>query len=318
MVTSASSATAIEFRGLSRHFGATRAVDNVSLAIAAGSVCGFVGPNGAGKTTAMRILATLDLPTHGDALIHGMSVVLDADRVRPLVGFMPDSYGVYKNVRCHEYLDFFARAYGLVGRERERRVRQIMEFTGVDQIREKQMTALSKGMRQRLCLGRALIHDPKVLILDEPAAGLDPRARRELKDMVGELAGQGKTLLISSHILAELAEMVTEICIIEQGRLRAHGRVDEIQRHVAPDQTIRVRLLDDPSRLVAWLENKPQILETQRESDHVILRVPQNDDAGNASLLREMIEEGFQIAEFTVQQKSLEDVFMHVTDGVVQ
>ncbi len=318
MVDPTSTATAIEFRGLSRHFGATRAVDNVSLAIEAGSVCGFVGPNGAGKTTAMRILSTLDLPTHGDALIDGMSVVLDADRVRPLVGFMPDSYGVYKNVRCHEYLDFFARAYGLVGRERERRVRQIMEFTGVAQIREKQMTALSKGMRQRLCLGRALIHDPKVLILDEPAAGLDPRARRELKDMVGELASQGKTLLISSHILAELAEMVTEICIIEQGRLRAHGRVDEIQRHVAPDQTIRVRLLDDPARLVTWLENRPAILEAQQESDHVRLRVPQGDDAENASLLREMIEQGFQVVEFTVQQKSLEDVFMHVTDGVVQ
>ncbi len=309
---------AIELRHLSRHFGTTRAVDDVSLSISPGSVCGFVGPNGAGKTTAMRILATLDDPTSGDALVQGMSVVLDADHVRHLVGFMPDQYGVYKNVRCVEYLDFFARAYGLVGREREARVRRIMEFTGVDKLAEKQMTALSKGMRQRLCLGRALIHDPAVLILDEPAAGLDPRARLELRDMVGELAAAGKTLLISSHILSELAEMVDEICIIEQGRLLASGNIAEIQRRIAPHQIVAVRPNARRDEVMQWLEQHPDVVAVAEENSHLVVDYRSSQEEDCADLLRQLIEHGFPILEFTLKRRSLEDVFLHVTDGIVQ
>src|SRR5512137_1677229 len=163
----------IELRRLHRYFGRTRAVDDVSFEVSSGTVFGYIGPNGAGKTTSMRILATLDLPTYGDALVDGFSVVNDPDRVRRRLGFMPDSFGTYPNVNCFEYLDFFARAYGLAGRERWHAVRRTMGFTGLDKLAEKPIRGLSKGMKQRLCLGRAMIHNPSVLILDEPAAGLD-------------------------------------------------------------------------------------------------------------------------------------------------
>ncbi len=174
----------IAFRRLFRFFGSTRAVDDVSFEVHRGEVCGYIGPNGAGKTTSMRILATLDLPSAGDALIDGFSVVNDPERVRTRLGFMPDYFGTYRDVNCREYLDFFARAYGLIGKERSAAVHQTMGFTGLDTLAEKPISGLSKGMKQRLCLGRALVHDPSVLILDEPAAGLDPRARIELRDMI--------------------------------------------------------------------------------------------------------------------------------------
>ena len=164
----------IALHRLFRYFGATRAVDDVSFEVAAGEVCGYIGPNGAGKTTSMRILATLELPTAGDAYVDGFSVVNDPDLVRKRLGFMPDYFGTYRNVNCREYLDFFARSYGLVGADRLRSVRHVMGFTGLEVLADKPISGLSKGMKQRLCLGRALVHDPAVLVLDEPAAGLDP------------------------------------------------------------------------------------------------------------------------------------------------
>ena len=201
---------------------------DVTFEVPRGEVFGYIGPNGAGKTTSMRILATLDLPTYGDALVDGFSVVNDPDRVRRRLGFMPDYFGTYPNVNCYEYLDFFARAYGLVGRERHQAVQHTMGFTGLDRLADKPIRALSKGMKQRLCLGRAMIHNPSVLVLDEPAAGLDPRARIELREMIRQLAADGKTILVSSHILTELAEMCDRVGIIEQGRLAGdrNGRGD--------------------------------------------------------------------------------------------
>ncbi len=216
----------IELRRLHRFFGKTRAVNDISFNVQRGHVFGYIGPNGAGKTTSMRILATLDLPSYGDAFVDGFSVVNDPEFVRRRLGFMPDSFGTYRDVNCYEYLDFFARAYGLVGRERTERLKFVLGFTGTDTMAEKPIRGLSKGMKQRLCLGRSLIHDPAVLILDEPAAGLDPRARIQLRRMIRDLADRGKTVLISSHILTELAEMCDTVGIIEQGQLLATGSVD--------------------------------------------------------------------------------------------
>ena len=201
----------------------------MSFSVERGHVFGYIGPNGAGKTTSMRILATLDMPDDGDAMIDGFSVVNDPDRARLRLGFMPDYLVTYPNVNVHEYLDFFARSYRLRGKKRKDAVDRVMNFTGLDVLAEKPTDGLSKGMKQRLSLGRAMIHDPAVLVLDEPAAGLDPRARIELREMIRALAKQGKTVLISSHILTELAEMCDTVGIIERGQLLAVGTVEEIQ-----------------------------------------------------------------------------------------
>lgn len=310
----------IELHRLHRFFGDTRAVDDVSFSVPKGEVFGFIGPNGAGKTTSMRILATLDLPTYGDARVDGFSCLNDPDRVRKRLGFMPDFFGTYSNVNCEEYLDFFARAYGLVGRERTKALRQVMEFTGLGKLAEKPIRGLSKGMKQRLCLGRSMIHDPAVLILDEPAAGLDPRARIELRVMIRELAAHGKTVLVSSHILTELAEMCDRVGIIEKGKLLATGTVDEIQRgteKATAERDVAVRVLSNSDGLAAYLHEMGELWGI-RVDGQLVHYVHGGDRHAEADLLRKLIESGFQVAEFRSHQKSLEDVFMEVTRGVVQ
>ncbi|MCA9265058.1 MAG: ABC transporter ATP-binding protein [Planctomycetales bacterium] len=315
MVTS--TAPMIELRRLHRFFGATRAVDDISFEVPAGHVFGYIGPNGAGKTTSMRILATLDLPTAGDALVDGFSVVTDPDRVRRRLGFMPDYFGTYADINCFEYLDFFARSYGLMGPERRRAIRYVMGFTGLDVLAEKPINGLSKGMKQRLCLGRAMIHDPAVLVLDEPAAGLDPRARIELRVMIRELASLGKAVLISSHILTELAEICDSVGIIEHGSLLAVGSVDDIHREHRQHTVVRVRLLGPAERFLQWLSDRDDVEETRVDGE-LVLMSHAGEKAERAAFLRAMVEAGFEIAEFTVSQKSLEDVFMNVTRGRVQ
>jgi len=307
----------IDLRRLHRFFGATRAVNDISFEVLPGQVFGYIGPNGAGKTTSMRILATLDLPTYGDALVDGFSVVNDPDRVRRRLGFMPDYFGTYADVNCREYLDFFARAYGLRGRERQRALGYVMGFTKLDGLAEKPIRGLSKGMKQRLCLGRAMIHNPSVLILDEPAAGLDPRARIELRQMIRELADNGKTILVSSHILTELAEMCDRVGIIERGELLAVGSVEEIQRGQVAHCEIKARILSDTTAVANWLQARGDGENVRLDGQLVrFSHVGERDE--QATLLREMILAGFVVAEFGVEQKSLEDVFMHVTRGVVQ
>ena len=197
----------------------------------------------------MRILATLDLPTAGDALMDSLSVINDPDRVRRRLGFVPDYFATYSNVDCREYLDFFARAYGVVGKDRLRAIKHVMSFIRLDTLAEKLITGLSKGMKQRLCLARTMIHDPGVLILDEPAAGLDPRARIDLREMIRQLSVDGITVLVRSHILTELAEMCDTVGIIEQGRLLAVGTVDEIQKGKKKQSVVRVQVLGVAS---AW------------------------------------------------------------------
>ena len=307
----------IEFRGLHRLFGETHAVRGVSFEVYPGQVFGYIGPNGAGKTTSMRILATLDEPSAGDALVDGLSVVEDPDRVRRRLGFMPDYYGAYLNVTVTEYLDFFARAYGLRGDERRRALSFAMGFTGLEPLARKSMDSLSKGMKQRLALGRTMIHDPAVMVLDEPAAGLDPRARIELREMIARLADLGKAVLISSHILTELAEICDSVGIIEQGRLLAVGSVDEISAQVAQQCLVTMRVLGDPSLAARWLEDHEQIDQLAVNGARLQFQHA-GDEAAQAALLGDLVRAGVEVVEFGAKSVSLEDVFLQVTEGRVQ
>ncbi len=308
----------IELCGLHRFFGTTHAVDDISFRVYRGQVFGYIGPNGAGKTTSMRILATLDLPDAGTAFVDGFSVVDDPDRVRHRLGFMPDYFGTYANVNVREYLDFFARAYRLRGRDREAAIRRVMDFTRLDGLAEKPIDGLSKGMKQRLCLGRALIHDPAVLVLDEPAAGLDPRARIELREMIRTLADRGKTVLISSHILTELGEMCDVVGIIEQGRLVAVGTVDEIQKQEqTPQNLVEVRMLDSVDPLGAWLAVRSDVSQLHLDGQSARF-LHAGEPEAEAELLKAMVEAGFRVVAFGTRRRTLEDVFMQVTRGLVQ
>lgn len=308
----------IQMRRLFRYFGKTKAVNDVSFEVEAGQVFGYIGPNGAGKTTSMRILATLDLPDYGDALVDGFSVINDPDRVRKRLGFMPDNFGTYPNMNCVEYLDFFARSYGLVGRERTKALRHTLAYTGLDKIAEKSIRGLSKGMRQRLCLGRAMIHDPAVLILDEPANGLDPRARIELRQMIRGLAADGKSLLVSSHILTELGEMCDCIGIIERGQLLVTGSVAEIKARLRPHIDVVIQLIDRGEALGEWLKDKSGVYHIQATDRTVRFQFDGQEPHDQAQLLRSIVIAGFDVLEYATESRSLEDVFLQITTGAVQ
>lgn len=308
---------AIELRRLHRFFGRTKAVQDVSFEVTAGQVFGFIGPNGAGKTTSMRILATLELPTYGDALVDGFSCINDPELVRQRMGFMPDGFGTYQNMNCVEYLDFFARAYGLVGKDRVAAIRRTLSFTGLDKIASKNIRGLSKGMRQRLCLGRAMVHDPKVLILDEPANGLDPRARIELRVLISQLATEGKAILVSSHILTELAEMCNQVGIIERGQLLAVGSVADIQRGSRSCLSVTIQTIDQNEELVKFLLNRPLISEIVQRADAVTCQLTGGHQQ-QAALLRDIVQANFNVTAFGATERSLEDVFMQITTGAVQ
>ncbi len=316
---------AIQINRMTRYFGTTRAVNQLSFSVMPGEVVGFIGPNGAGKTTTMRILSTLDEPDEGDAYVDGFSVINDPDQVRFRLGFVPDAYGAYPNVSCIEYLDFFARSYGLQGAKRISAIERVLEFTHMHHMADKPMNGLSKGMKQRLCLGRALIHDPTVLILDEPAAGLDPRARIELKEIIVSLAASGKSLLISSHILSELAEMCHRVAIIERGELLASGTVDEILRkssglvddHHSTLVSVAVEVVENTTDMAAWLGQQPDVQAVQ-EKNGLIEFLFDEAPAARCELLRRMVAAGFPLSSFSVKRRSLEEVFMNVTKGNVQ
>jgi ABC-2 type transport system ATP-binding protein len=311
--------TMIQLRRLRRYFGRTKAVDGVSFEVERGHVFGFIGPNGAGKTTSMRILATLDCPHSGDAFVDGFSVIEDPDRVRRRLGFMPDYYGTYPNMNVQEYLDFFARSYGLCGDARRHGINYVLDFTGLDKLQEKAVSGLSKGMKQRLCLGRTMIHNPPVLVLDEPAAGLDPRARIELREMIRRLAADGKTILVSSHILTELAEMCDTVGIIEQGRILAVGSVEEIHRRASSRQRswVRLRVLGGAEGAGQWLTARGDVHETKLDGETLTF-AHDGDHNSEADLLRDLIAAGFRVVAFGSHERSLEDVFMQVTAGLVQ
>jgi ABC-2 type transport system ATP-binding protein len=320
----------LELRHLHRFFGRLKAVDDVSFKAWPGQVMGFIGPNGAGKTTSMRILATLDTPTAGDAFVCGYSVVDDPDKVRRYLGFMPDSFGKYANMNVVEYLDFYARAYGLRDAERRDAIEHVLVFTELRKLADKSIDTLSKGMSQRLGLGRCLIHDPQVMILDEPAAGLDPRARVELRELIRLLATEmKKTVLISSHILTELGEICDSAAIIEAGQILAYGTVDEIQRKQhgtntsADARSLRVRIAPGgqadhaTNELEKWLLEQPHVNVVQCSIGQATFDFEGND-LEQQQLLQNLLAAGHPVIEFHGKTQSLEDAFMNITKGITQ
>ena len=307
----------IELRRIHRFFGNTKAVNDVSFDVYRGQVFGFIGPNGAGKTTSMRILSTLELPSYGDAFVDGFSVINDPDLVRRRLGFMPDGFSMYQNMNCVEYLDFFARSYGLLGKDRIAALRRTLSFTGLDKIASKPITGLSKGMRQRLCLGRSMIHSPAVLILDEPANGLDPRARIELRQMIQQLAVEGTTILVSSHILTELAEMCDQVGIIERGRLLAVGSVADIRRSIQGALRVHMTALERGQQLQQWLMEQIGVSNVTRTDNTLSLELV-GGSSEQVALLKAIVNADFSILEFAAHRETLEDVFMKVTTGAIQ
>lgn len=308
---------ALEVIGLTKSFGSFAAVSDLSFRVDAGRICGFIGPNGAGKTTTMRICATLDLPDEGEVLVGGVSAIVDARGARHRLGFMPDSYGAYPATTVAEYLDFFARAYGLKGAHRRERLSFACEFTSLEGLLKKEMGALSKGMKQRLCLAKTLLHDPELLILDEPAAGLDPRARVELRELVRSLAGLGKAVLISSHILTELSELCDEVVILERGTLRAAGGVRQILNSLRRQRAHHVRALGDSDGLRRALLEWPGLIDLRAEADGYAFSLSHGEEDA-AQLLAELVRRDLKPIEFSPRESNLEDLFLALTEGQVQ
>jgi ABC-2 type transport system ATP-binding protein len=307
----------LQLDGLVRHFDDVHAVDDVSFSVERGKVLGFIGPNGAGKTTTMRILATLDMPQRGDARIGGYSVVDQPEQVRRITGFMPDYAGVYANTTVEEYLDFFARAHDLRGGERCNAVENIIEFMGIGDLRDRHVESLSKGLKQRVALGRAIVHDPQMLILDEPAANLDPRARIEFRTLIRELAADGKTILLSSHILTELSEMCDVVAVIERGRILATGTVQEILAGVRRRRMLSVRLAAASEGLEKFLLEQAGVLNVHEAGGRFHFEL-EGDDAAQVALVGALVTAGFPVLEFTVHSADLEDLFIEITEGRVQ
>jgi ABC-2 type transport system ATP-binding protein len=304
----------LELDGLVRHFDGVHAVDDVSFSVDRGKVLGFIGPNGAGKTTTMRILATLDTPQRGDARIGGYSVVDDPDKVRRITGFMPDYAGVYANTTVAEYLDFFARAYDLRGDARRQAVANIIDFMSIGDLRDRHVESLSKGLKQRVALGRAIIHDPQLLILDEPAANLDPRARIEFRTLIRELAADGKTILLSSHILTELAEMCDVVTVIEKGKILATGTMQDILEKIRQRRILSVRLAGRHEGLERFLVEQPGVLNVHEAGGRVEFELTGGDD-DQVLLVGRLVAAGFPVLEFSARNAGLEDLFIEITEG---
>lgn len=307
----------LDVQGLTRRYGKVRAVLDLSFGMEPGQITGFVGPNGAGKTTTMRIAATLDVPDAGDVLVDGVSVLVEPRRARMRIGYMSDQFHPYPNLDVLEYLDFFARAYGLKGDRRVRTVSRVAEFCGLDSFSDRPATGLSKGMGQRLHLAKTLLHDPALLILDEPASGLDPRARIEFRTLLKELAAAGKGILISSHILPELGEMCDSVVVIEKGERIVAGSIGDIQREAQLEQAIVARVVDDGAALERLLLTQPMVSEVCRDGAQVRFAFV-GDDAELAALLRRCVEQGVALVEFSRSEADLEDIFLKTTKGRLQ
>jgi ABC-2 type transport system ATP-binding protein len=306
----------IETRGLVKRYDGELAVAGIDLVVAAGEIYGLVGPNGAGKTTTMRILATLLAPTAGEAMVCGVGVTSDPIEVRRRIGYMPDFYGVYDDMRVWEYLDFFARCYSVPAARRVGMIGELLEIVGLGDRRDSYVEALSRGMRQRLCLAHTLVHDPQLLILDEPASGLDPRARVEMREILRELSGMGKTILVSSHILPELAELCTSVGIMDHGRLLRSGRIGDIERSLRATALLRIEVLSDPAAAIEWLGTDERVGDVLDVSGAGLTRldVPFDGSADEqAAFLRSMIEAGHLVSSFSQTTSDLEEIFLKVT-----
>ena len=306
----------IEIRDLTKRYGSFTALDHLNLSLEEGIVFGFVGANGAGKSTTFSILATLLSPTSGDALINGKSVVKEPKEVRKQIGYMPDFFGVYDQLKVDEYLDFYGASYGIQLAERQVLIPQLLELVNLTSKRYEYVDLLSRGMKQRLCLARALIHDPKVLILDEPASGLDPRARVEMRDILRNLKSMGKTILISSHILPELAEMCDEIGVIDNGKLIAHGNVAAIQAQLQGEKRIVLKVTDQLDAVRAFLEEDPHISSIDVIENRLEIAFNyRGTDAEQVALLKKAMLTDLPIYALSEEEKDLEDVFMAITKG---
>jgi len=306
----------VETHGLVKRYDRTLAVAGIDLVIEPGEIFGLVGPNGAGKTTTLRMLGTLLRPSAGQAEIDGWSVTGNPDEVRRVIGFMPDVFGVYDDMKVWEYLDFFARCYGLPAAGRRRMIADLLELVDLGERRDEYVQTLSRGMEQRLCLAQALVHDPKVLLLDEPASGLDPRARVELRELLRELRTLGKTILISSHILPELEELCTSVAIVDHGQVLAQGRVADIERRLRFGAVLRVRLLLEGEALEAARDRFAADVDVASASildDGTIELGFRGDDEAVARLLAESVASGLPIVNFARAASDLEELFLQVT-----
>ncbi|MBI4771606.1 MAG: ABC transporter ATP-binding protein [Chloroflexi bacterium] len=319
----------IEIKDLTKRYGRLTAVDHLSLTVEAGGIYGFVGPNGAGKTSTMRMLTTLLKPTAGEAWVAGHSVTRAPRAVRRAIGYMPDFFGVYDDMTVWEYLDFFAACYEIPQSTRLGLIDDLLELVELKHRRNDMVDSLSRGMKQRLCLARTLAHDPQVLILDEPASGLDPRARVEIRELLVELSRLGKTVFFSTHILADAAEICTEVGIIEAGKLVAAGPLDEMQARLVPHREVTITLLDraDEAReLLLAAEGVSDVREvtpsrgssTGKNGGRVALEVQfVGDEPAVGRLLAALVERGLPVVQFGQDTRDLEEVFMRATKGIV-
>ena len=305
---------------LTKNYGRFPALKGLSVEIPDAALHGFVGPNGAGKTTTMRILATLMKPTSGTAYVDGADVVKDGQKARKLVGYMPDFFGVYDSLKCWEYLDFYARCYRIGATERRRMIRQLLELVQLEEKENEYVDALSRGMKQRLCLARSLIHDPKLLILDEPASGMDPRARADMKGILRSLREMGKTVLISSHILPELAEMCDSLTILDHGELVFSGSVEALNDKMNGNAPLDIRLTEgcgeeSVDTAVRSLKEMPAVTEILREEPYLLRIRLENGADACPDVLRQLVMKGVPVSDFHRAPMNLEKVFMEVTQG---
>lgn len=301
---------------LSKKYRKVEALKNLNLHVQKGSVFGFIGPNGAGKSTTMLILSTLLRPTSGRAWVAGMDVIKQANEVRRVIGYMPDFFGVYDNLTAAEYLAFYASSYGIPRHQQQPIIDDLLELVNLTDKRDLQVDGLSRGMKQRLGLARALVHDPQLLILDEPASGLDPRARIEFREILKELQLMGKTVMISSHILPELMGLCDAIGIMEKGELVAYGNVDEIQAQFKGSRTIKVFVTDRLDDTVKVLEVEQKVNSIQVNADQQFVTVGvEGDDRVQAELLARLVGEGIPVFRFEETAVNLEDVFLEITSG---
>jgi len=309
----------IEIRNLTKRFGDLTAVDNLTLDLGPGEVFGFIGPNGAGKSTTMKILACLLTPDAGTAKVGGFDVTADGPQIRRILGYMPDFLGVYDDLTVDEYLQFFAAAFEIPRKRRKAVIDSVLELTDLTIKRRAMVDSLSRGMQQRLGVARVLIHEPKVLLLDEPASGLDPRARIEMRSLLTELARMGKSLMISSHILTELGEMSTSIGIIEKGKLLYAGSIADAFAKVRGGERIAIRFEQgsDPDLAMAVVQRDPRVARAARDNGQLLVDLTPGEH-GHHFLLELLVAGGHRIASFTPQQMKLEDAFLRLTKGALQ
>jgi len=309
---------------LTKRYGKLVALNNLQLNIEEGECFGYIGPNGAGKTTTIRILATLLQPTWGEARVCGYTIGYESRKIRPLIGFVPDFFGAYEDMVISEYLEFFASAYGITGDTRRRVVADVLELTDLNRKQDSLVDALSRGMKQRLSVARVLLHDPRVLLLDEPASGLDPRARIEMRELLKELRRMGKTIIISSHILHELAELCTTIGIIEQGTLLCHRPVEEITRQARRGVRVQVTVgapKEEAGRVLSAVPGVREVLALpggEQTADGRLLVELEQETHDFSFLVRALLEAGVPLREIKEEEVNLETAFMRLTKGAVQ